>query len=82
MLKAVKILMTEDGQMMAKPCDATEADMEGAQPFASMEEVMAAVPGMMEQSAGMEKKDKAPMMEGEAEFMAGFDKSRGGGSGY
>lgn len=77
MIKAVKILMTEDGQMLAKPCDADESDVQEAMPFDSLEAVMEAVPALMEQSYS-EAEEEDPMMEGEAEFAAGFKSARGG----
>lgn len=84
-MQSVKIMVGDDGQMMAKPCDCTAEDMEGATPVASMEELMQALPGMLKESEAMageggeygEGEKPAPMMEGEEEFLAGFKEAGG-----
>ncbi len=78
-MKAVKIIMTDDGKLMAKPCDVEPEDAEGAQPVESVEALPAMLESMLAQSG--ESEDK-PMMDGEAEFVAGYDNALGKGSGY
>lgn len=80
-MKAVKIIMTDDGQMLAKPCDVDEMDAEGAQPVESMESLPGMIQSLMEQSPEPGEK-KQPSMEGEDEFVAGFKGALGERDGY
>ena len=83
-MKTVCISEVGDGSYTVKL--ETEDPMGGEsetpeQPFASLDEAMAAVPAMF---GGMASdKPVAPPMDGEEEFVAGFKQARGGeGMGY
>lgn len=77
-MKAAKLIETDDGLYMVKPCDVDEMDLQDAVPAESIEEAMMMLPQMLDEPASYEEEEApAPMMEGEDEFVSGFKQGRG-----
>jgi hypothetical protein len=67
-MKAAKLIETDDGLYMVKPCDVDEMDLEGATPAESIEDALAMLPSMLDEGS----EDESPMMEGEQDLGAMF----------
>lgn len=86
-MRSIKITQLDDGTFTVRECEPeieAEESEEGygpAQPAASLEEATAMAASMLG-AEGEAPAESQPLMEGEQEFVAGFNKARGVDQGF